>query len=304
MTEKRIRLRQGENTGYGTIAVPIFRPLPVLIADLHCHSTASDGLLPPADLVRRAADNGVTLLALADHDTLDGLPEARAEAGRHGLRFINGVEISIEWSGAQVHILGHRFDADNAALIAGLTSIHEGRLERAHRMADALAAIGLDGCLDGAMRHAGNPRLISRAHFARHLVERGVCKDVRSVFDAYLTPGKPGYVDHRWPSLQDAVGWVIGADGIASVAHPTRYKFPRNTLRKLLKEFKTAGGQGLEVVSGAMPRESIAQCARMAQEFDFLATCGSDFHGPDESMVDLGRIAPLPDKLTPIWEIF
>lgn len=279
-------------------------PLAVSIVDLHCHSTASDGLLAPADVVRRAADNGVTLLALADHDTLDGLPEARAEAERRGLRFIDGVEISIEWAGAQVHILGHRFDTGNAALIAGLASTRGGRLERARRMADALAAIGLDGCFEGAMRHAGNPRLISRAHFARHLVERGVCKDVRSVFEAYLTPGKPGYVEHRWPSLQDAVGWISEAGGIASVAHPTRYKFPRSALRKLLKEFKAAGGQGLEVVSGAMPRESIASCAHLAKTLGFLATCGSDFHGPDESMADLGRIAPLPDGLTPIWETF
>ncbi len=276
----------------------------VFVADLHCHSTASDGLLAPADLVHRAADNGVTLLALTDHDTLDGLPEARAEAERNGLRFIPGVEISIEWSGAQVHVLGHDFDANNAALIAGLASIHDGRIERARRMAAALAAIGLDGCFEGAMRHAGNPGLISRAHFARHLVERGVCKDVRSVFEAYLVPGKPGYVEHRWPSLQDAVDWVNGAGGLASIAHPTRYNFTRSALRQLLKEFKAAGGRGLEVVSGAMPRESIAQCARLAETLGLAATCGSDFHGAGESLTDLGRIAPLPDGLTPIWELF
>ena len=277
---------------------------PVFTADLHCHSIASDGLLSPADVVRRAAGNGIALLSLTDHDNLGGLSEARMEAEKAGMRFIDGVEISIEWGGVQVHILGYGFDVANATLNAGLASIHDGRLVRAQRMADALAEIGIDGCFEGALRHAGNPRLVSRAHFARHLVERGICEDVRSVFDAYLKPGKPGYVEHRWPSLQDAVDWVSGAGGIAAIAHPTRYKFPNAVLRKLITEFKQLGGQGLEVVSGTLPRSDLALCARLAKQFDLLASCGSDFHGPGESSVDLGRIEPLPDGLTPIWEAF
>ena len=171
-------------------------------------------------------------------------------------------------------------------------------------MSAALEQIGIAGSLDGALRHAGNPQMISRAHFARHLVERGVCKDVHSVFESYLVPGKPGYVEHRWPSLQEAIGWIVGAGGIAAVAHPARYKFSRAALRRLLEEFKAHGGRALEVVSGCSSSENLLLCTRWAREFDFLATCGSDFHGPGESSVDIGRIDPLPAGLTPIWEAF
>ena len=167
------------------------------INDLHCHSTASDGLLPPAEVARRAADNGVDMLALTDHDDLGGLAIARAVADERGMRFVNGVEISIEWGGLQVHIVGLNFDAENVALNAGLLSIRSGRIERAQRMSNELEKIGIEGCFDGAMRHSENPSLISRSHFARYLVEIGVCKDVRSVFDSYIVPGRPGYVDHR-----------------------------------------------------------------------------------------------------------
>ena len=276
----------------------------VVNADLHSHSTASDGLLPAAEVARRAAQNGVDMLALTDHDNLAGLAPARAVADEFGMGFVNGVEVSIEWGGLQVHILGLAFDADDQALGDGLAAIRSGRVARAQRMSAELEKIGIAGAFDGAMRHAENPSLISRAHFARYLVEIGVCKDVRSVFDAYLVPGRPGYVDHRWATLADSVGWIKGAGGVAAVAHPGRYKFSRPELRRFLDEFKALGGQAIEVISGSHSAENVALFGRLAREYGFLASCGSDFHGPGESYVDLGKLAPLPAGLTPVWESF
>ena len=274
------------------------------IVDLHCHSTASDGLLSPADIVRRAAANDVEMLALTDHDNLDGLAEARSVAEAGGMRFVNGVEISIEWGGLQVHVLGYAFDAQAPALTAGLEQIRSGRLDRARRMAAALEQIGIAGVFEGALRYAENPTLVSRAHVARYLVEIGVSKDVRSVFENYIVPGKPGYVEHRWASLADAVGWIHAGGGVAAIAHPGRYKFSRSEMRTMLDEFKALGGRGLEVVSGSHSVDNVSLFGRLAREYGFLASCGSDFHGPGESYVDLGRTSPLPLGLTPIWEAF
>lgn len=276
----------------------------MLNCDLHCHSTCSDGLLPAADVAVRAAANGVDLLALTDHDTLDGLPAAQAAAAAAGMRFVNGVEVSIEWQALQIHVLGYAFDRDDAALNEGLATIRSGRVERAQRMAAELAKVGIDGAFDGAMRFAANPSLISRAHFGRHLVDSGVCKDLRSVFESYLVPGRPGYVAHRWATLADALGWIHGAGGIAAVAHPGRYKLSRPEMRRFLTEYKGLGGQAIEVVSGSHTQEHVDTFARLAREYGFLASRGSDFHGPGESYFDLGRLAPLPDGLKPIWDAF
>ncbi|WP_153112130.1 3',5'-nucleoside bisphosphate phosphatase [Propionivibrio limicola] len=272
--------------------------------DLHCHSTASDGLLSAAEVVRLAAQNGVEILALTDHDDLGGLEEARAAADEAGVRFINGVEISIEWMESQVHIVGLNFDAGDAALNAGLESIRAGRVSRARRMSEAFEQIAIKGTFDGAMRYAGNPNLIGRAHFARYLVEIGVCKDVRSVFDSYLVPGRPGYVAHRWPTMQDAVGWIVRAGGIAVMAHPGRYKFSKGEMRRLFDEFKLHGGRAVEVISGSHSADNVKTFARLARKYDLLASCGSDYHGPGESYVGLGKLPPLPPDLTPVWEAF
>ena len=276
----------------------------MLNCDLHCHSTASDGLLPAEELVRRAAANGVDRLALTDHDGLSGLAVARAAANEAGMAFTNGVEISIEWEGLQIHILGLAFDADDALLNDGLAAIRSGRIDRAQRMSDDLEKIGVRNAFAGAMNFAKNPSLISRAHFARYLVESCVCKDVRSVFESYLVPGRPGYVDHRWATLADSIGWILGAGGIAAVAHPGRYKLNNRDMRRFLSEFKDLGGQAIEVMSGSHSQENVGTFGRLANEYGFLASRGSDFHGPGESYVDLGKLPPLPDGLKPVWEIF
>ena len=274
------------------------------IVDLHSHSRASDGLLSPAEVARRAVDNGVDMLALTDHDETQGLAQARGVADAFGMRFINGVEISIEWSGLQVHIVGLDFDADDATLNAGLEGIRSGRVERARRMAADLERVDIPGCFEGAMRYAENPNLIGRSHFARYMVERGVCRDTQSVFESYLVPGKPGYVTHRWVTLADAVGWIRGAGGLAVIAHPGRYKFSRVEMRHLFDEFKGLGGQAIEVVSGSQSQDHLIQMSRLAREYGFLASCGSDFHGPEESHIDIGGNASLPGDLTPVWTAF
>ncbi len=275
--------------------------------DLHCHSTVSDGLLSPTDLVARAAERGVKILALTDHDDLGGLTEAAQAAARHEMQLINGVEISVSWRSHTVHIVGLHINPADAALQAGLQSIRAGRGTRAELMADSLARAGIGGALEGAYRYATNPGIIGRTHFARFLVERGHAKDVRSVFKNYLVKGKPGYVAHQWATLADAIQWIQGSGGIAVLAHPGRYTagrkpMGRTTLRELLAEFAELGGRGIEVVSGSHTPPQYAEFARYATEFGLLSSCGSDFHGPGESYRDLGRLPDLPLECKPIWQ--
>ena len=275
-----------------------------LNADLHCHSVVSDGLLAPAAVVRRAKLNGVELLALTDHDELSGIAEARAAANEVDLRFVDGVEVSISWGDDQtVHIVALGVDPQNASLIAGLFQVRSGRDSRAARMAAELDKVGIHGAYDGALRFVGNPALISRSHFARFIVEQGHAKDVKSVFDHWLAKGKPGYVEHSWATLQDALGWIIGAGGVAVIAHPARYRLTRTERRDLYSTFRDLGGRGIEVLSGSHNDDDVREYARVAREFGFLASRGSDFHGPGESRVDLGKLPDLPEDLTPVWSV-
>ncbi|TAJ76968.1 MAG: PHP domain-containing protein [Gallionellaceae bacterium] len=277
--------------------------------DLHCHSTVSDGLLSPTELVARAAERGVKFLALTDHDDVDGLAEAAEAAARHGIVFINGVEISVSWRSHTLHIVGLRIDPKNSALTEGLHGIRSGRRRRAELMAESLARCGIGGVLEGAYRYAKNPDIIGRTHFARYLVEAGHCKDVASVFKRYLVKGKPGYVPHQWAALQDAINWIRGAGGIAVLAHPGRYTAGRkamgkSTLHELLQEFTAMDGQAIEVVTGSHTPPQYAEFARYATEFGLLCSCGSDYHGPGESYRDLGRLPDMPLECKPVWEMW
>ena len=269
--------------------------------DLHCHSTASDGLLRPAEVVARAAANGVETLALTDHDDISGLAEARAEAQARGVRFIDGVEISVTWRATTVHVLGLGVDPGSRVLSEGLESIRQGRAGRAQKIAEGLAAAGVPDALAGARRYAENPELMSRAHFARYLVEAGRAPDVKNVFQRFLVKDKPGYVPHQWAALHDAVAWIRASGGVAVVAHPGRYPFDRAEMRELFSEFKDCGGAGIEVVTGSHTPEQYREFARSAREYAFLASRGSDYHGKGESRVDLGMLPSLPDDLKPVW---
>ena len=272
------------------------------VYDLHCHSTASDGVLSPRELVQRAAGQGVNILALTDHDDLCGLAEARATAAEHGIELVAGVEVSITWRSSTVHIVGLRVDPADELLTHGLKQNRNGRTARAERMAEELARLGIAGALEGAYAFASNKELIGRTHFARFLVERGVVKDVKTVFKKYLVKGKPGYVHHEWASLAEALSWIHAAGGQAVLAHPGRYHFGRERMRDLLREFKELGGDAIEVVTGSHSADQVPVYADLALEFDFLASVGSDFHAPGEGGRELGRLLPLPLRCRPVWE--
>lgn len=275
----------------------------ILNADLHCHSVVSDGTLTPEELAARAAANGVELWALTDHDEVGGQHRAAAAARANGIRYLTGTEISVTFANETVHIVGLGFDPDDAAMTQGLYDTRGGRGKRAQEMAEGLAKVGIHGAYEGALKFVGNPELISRTHFARFLVEQGHCRDTPEVFRKYLTEGKPGYVPHRWASLKDAVHWITAAKGMAVIAHPGRYKFTANEEYALFLEFKAHGGQAIEVVTGSHTTAEYVEYADKALEFDFAASRGSDFHSPDESHCDLGKLPPLPGALTPVWEL-
>jgi len=275
-----------------------------LNADLHSHSTVSDGTLEPAALVRRAAAKGVEMFALTDHDELGGLDAAIAAAADSGMRFVPGVEISVTYSEQTVHIVGLGIDPHSDVLRQGLADVRSGRMRRAEEMAQGLAAVGIEGALDGALAYAGNLDLVSRTHFARWLVNTGHCADVREVFNKYLVAGKPGYVPHRWARLPEAIRWINAAGGAAVVAHPGRYKFSETEFWALFSEFKEAGGAAIEVATSNHTTDQVKRFARVAREFDLEASRGSDFHDPAESHAELGRVCRLPDTLLPVWHRF
>jgi predicted metal-dependent phosphoesterase TrpH len=275
----------------------------ILNADLHCHSVVSDGTLTPEELAARAAANGVELWALTYHDYMGGQHRAAAAARAQGIKYLTGTEISVTFANETVHIVGLGFDPDDAAITEGLYDTRGGRGRRAEEMSEGLAKVGIKGAYEGALKFVGNPELISRTHFARFLVEQGHCRDTNEVFRKFLTEGKPGFVPHRWATLKDAVRWINGAKGLAVIAHPGRYKFTANEEYALFLEFKEHGGRAIEVVTGSHSPAEYVEYADKALEFGFAASRGSDFHSPDESHCDLGKLPPLPGQLTPVWEL-
>lgn len=268
--------------------------------DLHSHSLASDGTLSPTELVARAAAAGVDVLALTDHDETGGIAEARIAAGREGIELVPGVEISVTWANQTVHVLGLQIDPDSSPLCEGLAKLREFRDWRAEEMGRRLAKHGIEGGWEAA-REMAQGRIVSRTHFARFLVERGRAANVRDVFKRFLKPNKPGYVNGEWASLEEALGWIHAAGGQAVIAHPARYKMSATKRRKLLDEFTALGGEGLEVVSGSHSRGDNFNMAQLAKKFGLLASAGSDYHGPENPWVELGRLEKLPDGCNAIW---
>jgi 3',5'-nucleoside bisphosphate phosphatase len=275
--------------------------IPAANYDLHNHSRFSDGLLSPTELIELAARCGVDALALTDHDTTEGLAEAAAAARKAGITFVPGVEISVSWGETTVHVVGLGIDAESPALRAGLQSIRDGRYARGQRIAAALEGLGIPGTLEGAMRLATSTDKLSRAHFARHLVELGRVKDTQQAFDKYLAKGKPAYVPHRWANLEDAVAWIRAAGGVAVLAHPGRYDLKPMMREELLKQFRAFGGEAIEVVTGSHRPEEYGLWQREALAHGFLASRGADYHGPGESPWEPGKLPCLHPSLTPVW---
>ena len=273
----------------------------MLNIDLHCHSNVSDGVLSPAEVVARAAANGVNVLALTDHDDVAGLAPARAAAAETSLTLIPGVEISVSWGRQTVHIVGLRINPESPELAAGLHGIRLGRLERARRMAADLARHGIAGAYEGADSYAANKQMVGRTHFARWLVAQGHAPDMRTTFKRFLTPGNPGYVDHQWTSLENAVGWIRASGGMAVIAHPGRYAFKAHQLHVLLNDFRALGGEGIEVITGSHHPSEYGKFADLARAFSLKASRGADFHAPGEG-VDIGRLPELPHYCQPVWQ--
>ena len=271
--------------------------------DLHTHSTASDGRLTPEELITRAAEAGVDVLALTDHDGVDGLTEARQTAQTAGIQFINGIELSVTWNKRTIHIVGLNFQPDYEPLQRGIAGLQDFRERRAREMAQKLDKAGIPGAYEGAQAFSdGN--MLGRMHFANFLVANGHAKNIRHVFKHYLVANKPGHVSGDWATMEEAVSWITGAGGIAVIAHPARYKLTRTKLRKLIKDFMQAGGQAIEVVSGSHDVNEVKTMAAHAADFDLYASAGSDFHDPDFPWIKLGKLPPLPRQCKPVWELF
>jgi len=268
--------------------------------DLHSHSTASDGTVAPADLVRLAHRKGVEVLALTDHDTTSGIAEAAGAAEKLAIRLVAGVEISVSWGAQTVHVVGLNVDPANPALQAGLQSLRDFRNWRAEEIGRRLEKRGVPDAYRGALAFS-NGVLVSRTHFARMLVERGIVEDERKVFKHYLVRGKPGYVPGDWASLKTTIDWIHGAGGQAVVAHPARYKMTRTKLRRLFAEFRELGGDAIEVVSGSHSRDDYVAMAKHCNDFALSASAGSDFHSPENPWIALGRLPRLPAACRPIW---
>ena len=274
---------------------------PVTIsADLHCHSTASDGTLPPAKVVTRAAANSVDMLALTDHDTTAGLDEAYLSAQENNIRLIAGIELSVTWQGKLLHIVGLDIDPEYRPLRQGIRMLKEMREERAQEMGKRLARAGYSNAYENARRLAGNGN-VTRTHFARHLIEVGAAKDFTDVFKRFLVRGKPGYYRVDWAPMEDAINWITDSGGVAVVAHPMRYKLTASWLNRVIAGFREAGGKGIEVVCGHNSADDNARSAMFAHKHGLLASQGSDFHEPGK-WVELGKLAILPDGIEPVWQ--
>jgi hypothetical protein len=271
-------------------------------ADLHCHSTVSDGQLAPAEVARRAHAHGVTLWALTDHDEIGGQLEARDAAQQLGMDYLGGVEISVTWASRTVHIVGLHIDPACQTLIDGLERTRNGRAARAQAMGEQLASLGIPDTYEGALKYVSNPDMISRTHFARYLVDSGCCASTQDAFTRYLGDGKPGYIAHRWSKLADAVKWIQAAGGEAIIAHPGRYEYTPLEFDALFSEFIDLGGKAIEVVTGSHTPEQYREYADVARRFGFEASRGSDFHAAGEGRVELGGLPPLPSDLKPVWE--
>ncbi|MAH30864.1 MAG: phosphatase [Marinobacter sp.] len=271
--------------------------------DLHCHSTASDGALSPEALIARAVEQGVSHLALTDHDTIAGLEVARGAASGSGLSLINGVELSCVWRSHTIHVVGLDFDERDPAFLTSLERQNENRWQRARMIADRLSRLNVDQLLERATKVAGGD-VPGRPHFAEVLVEDGVVPKVAHAFKRYLGTGKPGDVKACWPELPEVVQWIVAAGGIAVLAHPRKYRLTATRLRALTADFGRAGGKGIEVSVSGQSSGDLGFVAELARREKLWASQGSDFHFPGAPWCELGRIMKMPEGLEPVWHHF
>lgn len=272
-----------------------------MIYDLHTHSTASDGVLSPTALVQRALDHNVKMLALTDHDTVAGIVEAKAYAQNKPIRLISGVEISILWEGKNIHLAALNIDETHPAISTLLQQQQTRREQRAIEIGDKLAKIGIPNAYEGAKKLATGE--VTRAHYGRFLVEQGYVNNVEQAFRRYLGMGKSAYVKPNWCSLEESIQSTHQAGGVICIAHPLRYKLTARWIRRLIVDFKLAGGDGIEVSGSSQTPDQRQLLARWANEFDLYASAGSDFHYPT-GWLELGKNLQLPSNCKPIWTQF
>ncbi|MFL7011480.1 RNase RNM [Enterovibrio norvegicus] len=273
-----------------------------MLFDLHSHTTASDGRFSPAELVKRAVDFRVQVLAITDHDTVAGIVPAKQAVLEADLplHIVNGIEISTVWQNKDIHIVGLNIDLDSPELNALIAQQAERRDVRAEQIAERLEKHRMPGALEGAKALAGDVPL-TRAHFARWMVEQGHVKNMQAVFKKYLTRGNPGYVPPNWCTIAEAVDVIHKAGGQAVIAHPGRYKLTAKWLKRLLEAFKEAGGDGMEIVQPQQSPVERRQLADYAIHYGLLVSQGSDFHYPSP-WLELGRNLYLPKGCEGVWE--
>lgn len=271
--------------------------------DLHCHSTASDGELSPRELVKRAAKNGVTNLALTDHDTIDGLIEAKTCANELNITLINGIEISSQWEKQCLHIIGLNITPDNTALQKIIFEAKKMRQDRAEKIAVKLEKKGVAGAIE-FVKNSPVEGMITRSHFAHFLVSQFHVSTLQEAFDRYLGDGKSAYVSTTWNPLESSVQAIRAAGGIPVVAHPLRYKLTATRMKKMLSAFKNDGGLGMEIVTGRYNPDEMRVLANYANQFELVGSMGSDFHSSENQWIELGRLATLPESVKPVWELW
>ena len=270
--------------------------------DLHCHSTASDGALSPTEVVQRAHQQGVTSLALTDHDTTAGIAEAQLCAATIGIKLIAGIELSTNWQNRCFHIVGLGVDPTYAPLATATHNLQSTRLERAEKIALKLEKKRIPGALEAVKKAAGDG-MITRSHFADFLLSQNHVSTQQEAFDRYLAKGKPAYVSTSWAELELAINWITESGGVAVLAHPLRYKLTANWMNRLLTAFKDVGGLGIEVITSRINADEIRRVTDYAKRFDLAGSMGSDFHNSTNPWVELGRLAPLPKNIKPVWEL-
>lgn len=268
--------------------------------DFHCHTTASDGSLSPKALLELAMERQIDMLSITDHDTLDAYQKLNSAS--NAIRLIPGIELSSQWNRRGVHIVGLNVGLSSASILEGVKQQSKARRERAEKIAEKLQRFGFDDCLAGALSFASGPDQIGRPHFARYLVKIGAVSNIQQAFKRYLGAGKAGDIKDKWANPKTVIGWIRDAGGVAVLAHPTKYKLTRSKLIELLTDFKAAGGEAMEVISGSQVPSVTRDMARLCQNMGFDASCGSDFHAPNQEWAALGKVAPLPENCTAVWQ--
>lgn len=273
-----------------------------MIFDLHCHTDCSDGSLSPQALVLRAKEKGVSVLSITDHDTIAGLQMAEVAAAEVGLTLIPGIEFSSQWARGGIHIVGLNICTESELLQDAITAQTLSREQRSIQIAEKLSKLGIENSLEAAREYAGGA-VLARPHFAQHLIANGYAKDMNMAFKKYLGQGKPADVKYQWPEMKQVIGWIKGAGGCAVLAHPAKYELTRTKLCQLVREFAELGGDGIEVISGIQAKPMTDDLVRIANQFNLYASCGSDFHQPNQPWQELGSFGPLPEKAKPIWQL-